>query len=338
MRGPWKLVCVTPAGRRRYLRLLVPYVLSCPGLDRYDLWVNTPDPADIAFMEELASIDSRINLVRLAGNTELGPKAIGSFWSQAMDTDTVYIRFDDDVVWIDPYFFDTLLDARVNNEDDFMVAPLTINNALGTYLLQTFGKIQVSRPAGPDRFDPVGWINPSLPLALHGLLQDLINNGEVERLQCGRVPISANCFSINCLSWFGRDIAAFDGVIPVGEDEEAAMSCSIPLRVGRINSIETAAVAAHFAFYTQRLAMDASTLLDEYRAIAGSRTELEPWRSQVEAVYERIEKRFPIHQSLGGFKPSASPRWRRSWIKRLLGVSKQAPVADVLTVVRGPKF
>ena len=37
-----KLVYVTPAGRLRYMRELVPFILSEPMVDRYDIW---PTPA-----------------------------------------------------------------------------------------------------------------------------------------------------------------------------------------------------------------------------------------------------------------------------------------------------
>lgn len=319
MRNGMKLVCVTPAGRRRYMRLLVPYVLSFSDLDRYDIWVNTPDPGDLAFLEEVAQIDRRIHLVKVPG--EPGAALIRRFWPHAADPDTVYIRLDDDVVWLDPGFFETLLACRFARSEDFMIAPLVINNALSSFLLQTFGKIRTTETLGPDRFDPYGWVSPTLAVSLHGMLQELIAAGDIARLSCGRVPISGNCFSINALCWFGRDIAAIGGVIPDGEDEEAAAGCMVPLRAGRINCIETAAVAAHFAFYTQRLAMDASGLLDGYGRIAAKRPELAPWREKVEAIYEDFETRFPDHKSLGGITPYEPP-----------------PDVEVILAKRGPAF
>ena len=57
-----RIVAVTPAGRRRYMRLLVPYILSSPCIDRYDIWVNTVEPNDLAFLEALEQHD-KINLI-----------------------------------------------------------------------------------------------------------------------------------------------------------------------------------------------------------------------------------------------------------------------------------
>ncbi len=330
-----RIVCVTPAGRRRYLRLLIPYVLSCPRVDRYDLWVNTPDPADLAFLEAVAGIDDRIRLVPLPEGKKPGPAAIGAFWPGATDADTVYVRFDDDVVWIDPAFFDTFLAFRLQHPEYFAVAPLVINNAMSTYLLQTFGKVRTSRPVGPDRFDPIGWINPTLARSLHVFFQELVAADEVQRLACGRVPLSVNCFSINCISWLGRDFAAFGGQVPKGEDEEAAASCTLALRAGRINGVETAAVAAHFAFYTQRELMDQSGLLGGYVRLAAGRHELEPWRTRVEAIYSELESRYPVHLSLGGFAPLS--KRKRPLIKRLLR-PKRHKAPEEIAVQRGPSF
>jgi len=331
----YKIVAVTPAGRRRYLRLLIPYVLSCKQIDRYDLWVNTPDPADLAFLKAVAAIDTRIRLVSLPAGIEPGPDAIREFWPNVTESDTVYIRFDDDVVWLDPNFFRSFLPFRLDNPQYFTVAPLIINNAISTYILQTLGKIKVSKTPGPDRFDRIGWVNPTLARSLHVFLQDLIAGNEVARLACGRVPLSGNCFSINCISWFGRDIAAAGGRVPAGEDEEAAASCTFALRAGRLNCVDTAAVAAHFAFYTQRDLMDRTELLDGYVRIASARPELELWRSSVEGVYREIETLHPIHLSLGGFKPLE--RRNQSLLKRLLRQGRTKEPPDV-TVERGPGF
>ena len=59
----YRVVVVTPAGRRRYMRLLVPQVMASPLVDRYDLWINTPDQGDLAFLRGVAEVDQRIRLV-----------------------------------------------------------------------------------------------------------------------------------------------------------------------------------------------------------------------------------------------------------------------------------
>jgi hypothetical protein len=336
MRDGMKVVCVTPAGRRRYMRLLVPYVLSCPAVDRYDLWVNTDDPGDRAFLDALASVDPRIRLVPVPGGGPAGTSSIRLFYAEAMDPDTVYVRLDDDVVWLDPRFFETLLDVRLAHPEYFTVAPLVVNNALSSFLLQSFGRIAPSRHVEPARFDPVGWISPSFAAALHAFLQELIEAGEAPRLACGRIPVSANTFSINCIAWFGRDLAVFGGMPE--PDEETAMSATLPLRTGRLNAVETAAMAAHFAFYTQRAMLDRSSLLEGYGRIAARRRELEPWRSRVEALCRGIDGRFPAGAGGGTAPPPSPPRARRSLLSRLFRKAPPPKHRPVDSVRRGPSF
>lgn len=330
-----KIVCVTPAGRRRYLRLLIPYVLACPQVDRYDLWVNTPDEADLAFMQAVAQIDDRIRLMALPAGKKPEAMSIHAFWPGAAETDTVYVRFDDDVVWIDPRFFDTLLRFRLDHPEYFLVAPLIINNAMSSFLLQTFRKIMTPRLLSSDRFDTVGWVNPNFARSLHELLQTLVASGEVGKLNCGRIPLSGSIFSINCISWFGRDFAPFGGKVP--EDEEPAVSCTIPLRAGRLNAMETGAVVAHLAFFTQRETIDRSGVLDGYLRLAAGRAELEPWRSRVEAVYAKLEDRFPLHLSVGGAPPRKERR--PSLLKRLFPrkeTERSSNKKDDIRIERGP--
>jgi hypothetical protein len=101
--------------------------------------------------------------------------------------------------------------------------------------------------------------------------------------------------------------------------------------------METGAVAAHFAFYTQRKAIDPSGLLDGYVRLAADRPELEPWRSRVEAIYAKLEDRYPLHLSLGGLRPRM--RRQRSLLKRLFHrkpTDASNNKKDEISVERGP--
>lgn len=51
MYNNYKIVCNTAAGRRRYMQYLIPQVICSDIVDRYDIWVNTTDKKDIAFLK-----------------------------------------------------------------------------------------------------------------------------------------------------------------------------------------------------------------------------------------------------------------------------------------------
>ena len=116
MKGNYKIVVNTAAGRRRYLQYLIPFVVSNELVDRYDLWQP----------------DGVIN----------GVLSIDAFYRYCCDDDTIYIKLDDDIIWLEPNFFEELVSFRIANPSYFMVSPLVINNDISTYILQSKGLIQ----------------------------------------------------------------------------------------------------------------------------------------------------------------------------------------------------
>lgn len=309
------VVCVTPAGRRRFLRLLAPQVLASPLVDRYDLWVNTDVPADLAFLEGLARTEPRVRLVRHPDGAPASVEAIGAFSRLATDPGTIYVRLDDDVVWTEPGFFESLLAFRVARPAYFLVMPLILNNALCTNVLQTFRKIEASRFVATTCLDKVGWRDPDFALALHRLVLDLIDRGEIARLHCGEVPIALNRFSINCICWFGEDMAATGGV--VGTDEEEELSAVMAARLRRINCFHTDVAAAHFSFYSQRTKMDPSDVLARYEALLRRRPELAEGLARAKALCDEADAR--DDGAVWSFPPPPPRpkfRWRDLFVRR----------------------
>jgi len=304
----YRVVCVTPAGRRRYMKLLAPLVLASDLVDRYDIWVNTGDAGDLAFLEALAQIDDRVRLVPLPDGTEPGMGAICEFFRVAQDEDTLYVRLDDDVVWLDPGFFETLLTFRIAHPRYFLVMPLIINNALCSSLLQSCGKIRSSRFIGTACMDPIGWRDAGFAVQLHRMFLDLIRRGETHRLHCGPREIALNRFSINALCWFGRDMAAIGGEVRPAEEED--LSNIIPTRLGRANCFCTDTIAAHFAFYVQRGVLDRSDVLEQYAALLAQRDDLRPLLERTLALAGAIDAQHPPTQRPRK-KPSPLGRIRR---------------------------
>ena len=51
----YRVVVNTAAGRRRYMQYLIPYIVSSDIVDRYDIWINTHNGADIEFFKQVAA-------------------------------------------------------------------------------------------------------------------------------------------------------------------------------------------------------------------------------------------------------------------------------------------
>jgi hypothetical protein len=313
----YRIVCVTPAGRRRYMKLLAPQILACELVDRYDIWVNTADAGDRAFLEALTRVDRRVRLVEQPDGKEPGLGAIHGFHRTTQDADTIYLRLDDDVVWLEPGFFETLLRFRIAHPRYFLVMPLIINNALCTSILQSCGKIKSSRFVGATCMDPIGWRDPWFAVRLHRFVLDLVARGETHRLHCGPREIALNRFSINAICWFGQDMAAIGGEVRPAEEED--LSNIIPTRLGRANCFCTDTIAAHFAFYVQRKAVDRSGVLERYAQALGQRAELQPLLREIAAIADAIDA---THTAM---PPRSSARRGQPFWKRLFARKGKRP-------------
>lgn len=264
----YKIICVTPAGRKRYMKLLAPYVISSENVDRWDIWINTKDSNDIYFLEKLSNLfPKKIKLVPQPEGKIEGNKSIGAFFRFCTEEDTIYIRFDDDIVWIEDNFFKKLLEKRLKYREYFLIFPLIINNAICTHLLSVNKKISIDNSfyITAHSSDKIAWENPKFAEELHNFFLTILKRKELEKLYIHDVPIALNRFSINCISWFGEDFKKFNG--KVFGDEEEYLTVIKPQELGKTNLIIGNAIISHFAFYTQREYLDKTDILSKYEEI-----------------------------------------------------------------------
>jgi hypothetical protein len=280
-----RIVCVTPAGRRRYMRVLVPYILRSPLVDEYQIWANTTDLADLAFIHRLAALDPRVRVIDPPETSVDGNKSIGQFFRFCIDPGSIYIRFDDDIVWMNEDFFEVLLDFRIANPDYFIVSPLIINNAICSYALQARNQLNsVFGSLTPYAFDATGWKSPHFAHHLHNLLLHHVAVGDLEPLMFDRQEMGLGRYSINCISWLGEEFARFGGRVPPEAEEEEWISAWRPAASGRTNCIFGGAVASHFAFFPQRAYLDATNLLARYADLCRDTVGSDPQRCPDEVL------------------------------------------------------
>ena len=141
----YKIIVNTAAGRRRYMQYLVPFVLASDIVDRYDIWINTHNGADIEFFKILAKKYSKINLCWQPDGIVDGNKSINAFYRDCTQENAIYFKLDDDIVWMEPNAIQKMVDFRIDNPQYFLVTPLVINNSLSTYLLQIRDKITLKK-------------------------------------------------------------------------------------------------------------------------------------------------------------------------------------------------
>lgn len=270
MYGNYKVVCNTAAGRRRYMQYLIPQIISSDIVDRYDIWVNTMNIRDIEFFRMLADKYDKINLVWQPDGIIDGNNSINAFYRFCVDDDTIYIKLDDDIVWIEPGFFERMVRFRIENPQYFLVSPLVINNQKSTYVLQCLNKLSTARYQRADPFSKIFWKSGRFALELHEwFIGNYLEPCRYEELHCGVRPMGLTRFSINSIVWFGSQMKLFGGIVE-GDDEEFLSSIK-PTELGLANCLYCDTIVAHFAFFPQRKLLDKGNILERYGAILHDR-------------------------------------------------------------------
>lgn len=259
----YKVVVNTAAGRRRYMQYLIPYIVASPIVDRYDIWINTHNGADIEFFKQIAQRFPVVNLVWQPDGVVNGNKTINAFYKTCIEPDTIYFKLDDDVVWMEPELIEKMVRFRVENPHYFLVSPLVINNSLSTYLLQVAGKLKLDQYYSAASSHPVLWKNGFFASDLHlWFIQNYLKPGKWNELHLGKKEMGMTRFSINAVLWFGDEMKKIEGKVP-GDDEEF-LSCIYPTSQGVSNAWNGDAIVAHFAFFTQREELDKMGILEKY--------------------------------------------------------------------------
>jgi hypothetical protein len=261
---------VTPAGRKRCLQILLRYLLRAKQareFDRWILWVNTENDSDIEYMQSLAEQYDFIETRELTVPYD-GCRSIGTFFPECVEDDTVYVRLDDDIVFIEPGAIDRLIRFRLANPDYFLVYGNIVNNSILSFLHQHLGA--VGRTFGINVYcatADLGFKRPAFAHYVHTEFLSQLKTGNADRFRFSRWLLhDFERVCINCISWLGSEFKQFGG--KVGPDEELWLSVEKPMSLGRPSCIFGEVLFAHYSFQTQRPEMDWTDILQRYEAIA----------------------------------------------------------------------
>ena len=264
-----KLIVVTPAGRERYLRLLAHYVLGSRDVAEWQLWDNCRNESDRRYLRELAATDPRCKIKELPG-ADGGFRIIGDFFRFCDDPEALYLRFDDDVVYIEPGFFERFkARALAARGSALWFAPVIVNNAVCGSLLKHLSNVVIEGPITAQAMCPYAWAHASFPKALHPVFIDAVRR---KRLGDFRVPdrdVRMGRFSINAIAFFGSEIAGLgERFLPPEGNEEEWFSVILPAKLDRCGRVFGDLIVSHFSFYTQERQLLQTEILDAYYRLA----------------------------------------------------------------------
>ncbi|MCO5733024.1 hypothetical protein [Rhizobium sp. SSA_523] len=183
-------------------------------------------------------------------------------------TDAVFLKCDDDIVYLDLDRLSGFIDARRRHPHYFLLSANVINNGICAHLQQQAGSLPATLGTfehPPGGFGGSLWQSGERAVALH---EHFLQSPDK------RFPLSAPLVewtdrqSINFIAWLGRDIIHM--ALAPGDDERV-LTVDLPAYLGRTCAIHSDFVVSHLSFGPQERGADFEGLVDHYDALMQER-------------------------------------------------------------------
>lgn len=262
----YKVVVVTPAGREKYLSVFKNFIYKKMNeglIDGWQLWQNTVELRDIAYLEKMEKENPRVKIYRIGESINdtgfydtYNPLKTHLFFLNTHDDDTIYIRFDDDIIWAADDAIEKICQARIDNPDSLLIYPNIVNSTICNSWHQEIGAL--SEEAGKvKRFslidpnyaylDEFNYSDSKLADHIHNTFKKHYNEGTLHKYYLpSRKFINYERFSICCIAWWGKD------KLRPGYIEEPQLSWELPEALNKPNYFVGDALLVHYSYHTQR--------------------------------------------------------------------------------------
>jgi len=258
----YKIVACVPSGRRKYLEILLPYLQRCTVIDEIRLWINTKNNDDLDWI----SLQKDVILVN-PPNDNLNSCGVARFYQTTCEENTVYIKIDDDIVFVEDGAIAELVGYRVRNPEPLIVLPNVVNDHIATKkraeyletLAQKGNKVAneiLNRGNGAEKW--------------HEILLDCWANDALDSLRFPSTRVLDDYCVINVIAYFGHDMAQLGPDIFKGDrNDEHLLGDYLPKIMGRHNLVVGGKLFAHYAYMgPQRAELDKTNILQQYRQVA----------------------------------------------------------------------
>jgi hypothetical protein len=305
-----KLIVITFAGRKRYMEILFKYILKNKKIiNEYHLYLATTNTEDVRYIYEFQKENSDfVKVLALESYDNFNKAEVWNLsYKNCLDEDTIYLKIDDDIVFVDDNLFTEFIDFR-KNSDSPIVFPHIINNIISTPLLEKNNKIKTGmlndqfvintwsktieriKPQieklklnFPSReftvtsllsqneiLCPTAWGNPEYSKISHLLFLEIIKSNVVSSIYTENINLlEFQPISIQCCSWFGKDLKKYTEMFgDVGNEDEPWISVYLPIWAGKPNVIFGKSIVSHFSSYNQDNYLITCGILEEYKKIS----------------------------------------------------------------------
>lgn len=266
----YKVKVLIFAGRKETMSILMPQIKS-DYIDEIIIGVNTNNAEDLKYIYSLKKDNSKITYLEVPKNIKrCTQESFRFFYTKMEDEESIYFKLDDDLIYIEPGYFEKTLEFRCNHPEYICVYPMIINNPLCNYLLPNEIPMKYKKD-NPGIFMHNTWKDPDVAYHLLKLFAQFkneafwhIKNFEFGKEQNYHLPGGRVIRpSINAICFFGKDFKKLN-VKNYKMDDEEFLTNQV-FNCGRKSIIYGETLVAHYAFYTQRNYLNSKNLLSLYR-------------------------------------------------------------------------
>lgn len=266
----YKVKVLIFAGRKETMEILMPQIKS-DYIDEIIIGVNTNNQNDLEYIYLLKDNFEKIVYEEVPkGIQRCSQESFRYFYTKMEDEDTIYFKLDDDLIYIEPGYFEKTLEFRVNHPEYICVYPMIINNPLCNYLLAKKGV-----PLKYNNYDTpnlmyLTWKDPTVAEKLlegFAKFKD-VDIWKVDNFEFGKeynFNGSFGCIrpSINAICFFGKDFKDLN-VKNYRSDDEEHLTNDV-FNCGRKSIILGDTLVTHYAFFTQRNYLNSKNVLRLYK-------------------------------------------------------------------------
>jgi hypothetical protein len=256
------------AGRERYLKVLIHYInqlVKQKLVTEVHMWDYTRNDQDASFLREACG-----HFTILVPNSKESYADYYSYYKswRYPDPDTVLIKCDDDIVYIDVSRFQDFIDARRENKDALLFSPSVINNPVCSIIQIKMGILR--------EFIPEKDCDMTVECAekFHTYFlekRELLMKDSFSADRFWGIPWTWNSkwrFNINFISILGKDFDLLFDNEHIGKDDEGFLGIKAPIHLERCIYVDIHFVVAHMAFTCQREnGFDETPFLEKYTTL-----------------------------------------------------------------------
>lgn len=279
-----KKIAVTICGRKRFLEVQLPYMLAMAQyFDEHQLWVNTRNSKDLEYIHSIQRKYPRyFRLIYQTKNYDYDqhgyhkPEVVGlqiNQFYQGVESDAVYVRFDDDICYVEIEKIPSFLEFRINHPEYLIIYPIIVNNSMIHRIFDN------SHPFRNGEYDEErDWRPYGGQIGKHVHEVFLNHISEIAVLK-KKKPVVGEYANVNCISWLGSKFNRLHvGQTESGEIPEEPWMVEWAQNNQYVNCIYPDMLVCHYAFanqinplhefYGPGLDLDQTDILEKYRKIS----------------------------------------------------------------------